>query len=191
MLHCVSYQQMSLRWLPYWVLLMICGGLSCNRGTIDPGVDAGTFDVRIIRIEGGVMPGDLYRPGDQTPSDYLQKIDLTVREQDPCTYGKCGKNLICMANVCKKKCAATDCNEKTSQCKANQACFWASTFTGACLDTSAKYLQKCGSGIYCEQGTLCVQVGSKQPRCLKLCKYGCNGKPCAKLDQLNCTVCLE
>ncbi len=168
-------------------LLCVAAPWACDQGIIDPGnQDAGK-----IPIEGGTSTFDVRPHNDTRSPDFLHKVDLTTKVDDPCTYGKCGKNMICMANVCKKMCDTKGCNEKTSQCSSNKACLWASTFTGACLETNAKYLQKCGQGYFCEQGTLCVRVGTKQPKCLKLCKYGCpTGAPCAQLDN-GCYACIQ
>ena len=170
------------------------GASACDRGVIDPGtLDTGTAssDVRFIRLEGGGSTFDVRPHTDTRSPDFLHKVDLTSKVEDPCTYGKCAKNLICMANICKRMCTESGCNEKTKECNSKQACMWASTFSGACLETNAKYLQKCGQGYYCEQGTLCVMVGTAQAKCLRLCKYGCpKGVPCAKTDN-GCSVCVQ
>ena len=182
-----------LRWFHLSLLLVAC---SCTGGTIDPGgLDSGRRkDTRIVWIEGGGQTIDRGKTKDiGAPGDYLRKVDLTTREEDPCTYGKCGKNLICMANVCKRMCTEPipGCNAKTKQCKANQGCFSASSFSGACLETGAKYLQQCGAGKYCEQGTLCVKVGNAKAKCLRLCQYGCpGGVPCSKTNN-GCSICVQ
>lgn len=122
--------------------------------------------------------------------------DLTAAAGDPCTYGKCGPNLICMANVCMTMCVQPmpGCNDKVAACKADkEACMYASDFTDACYPATAKEGQPCdlAKAIYCVGGTLCVKVGTATPKCLRLCKYGCPaGAQCGKTSN-NCQVCIQ
>ncbi len=127
-------------------------------------------------------------------SPFLQ--DLTATSGDPCTFGKCGPNLICMANICMTMCVQPmpGCNDKVSACKGDkEACMYASDFTDACYPATAKEGQPCDvqKAIYCVGGTLCVKVGTANPKCLRLCKYGCpTGAQCGKTSN-NCQVCIQ
>ncbi len=183
-------------------LLLLLAWPGCTRGLVDPGYgkqDGGgpkKDQGRITWVEGGLKKPDVGKKKQDkgTPApDYKSKSDLPAKAGTACYYNQCGPGLICMANVCEKKCTepVSGCNAKTNQCPANKTCMWASTFTGACLTTSAKYLQQCGQGKICEQGTLCVSVGSYKPKCLRLCMYGCpSGAPCG-ITNTGCRICIQ
>lgn len=126
-------------------------------------------------------------------------MDLTTNPGDPCTYGQCGTNLICMANTCLKMCnqPMPGCNDKVDTCGSSGACMGASSFTDACYPATAQYGQPCdvSNALFCVGGTLCVAVTSggttRPPKCLKLCQYTCPpGVPCGSTNN-GCRVCLE
>jgi len=184
------------------ILCLLFSISGCTRGLVDPGYgkqDAGgpkKDKGRIVWVEGGIKKPDYAmkkKDKGPPPPDFKSKTDLPTKPGTACVYNQCGPGLICMANICEKKCTepVPGCNAKTSECPPNKACMWASTFSGACLPTTAKHLQPCGQGKYCEQGTLCVQVGNKSPKCLRLCMYGCPpGAPCAKTNT-GCKICIQ
>lgn len=185
------------RLLPLLLVLVIP---ACDRGVVDPGYgkqDVGPPDApRITWVEGGIkLPdrGKSKQDKGPLPPDFKSKTDLPSKPGTACYYNQCAAGLICMANVCETKCTepVPGCNAKTSQCPPGKTCMWASTFTGACMTATAKYLQSCSQGKYCEQGTLCVQVGGKAPKCLRLCQYGCPaGAPCGSTNT-GCRICIQ
>ncbi len=176
------------------VQVLACSGAACG-GTIfhPPGDDGGKRDGRIAPSEAGHLPDG------PAKGDGLTRIDLTANPGDPCTYGQCGANLICMANTCLKMCdqPMPGCNDKVATCGANGACMGASSFTDACYPATAQYGQPCDvtTALFCVGGSLCVAVTAggvtRPPKCLKLCKYGCpTGVTCGKTNN-GCDVCLE
>jgi hypothetical protein len=165
----------------------LCG---CGGSVVPPsGDDARRDGNPIVWPEGGTKDR-----GTRDSSPFLQ--DLTAAAGDPCTYGKCGPNLICMANICMTMCIQPmpGCNDKVATCKAtSEACMYASDFTDACYPATAKEGQACdmSTATYCVGGTLCVKVDSKPPKCLRLCKYGCpSGAQCGKTSN-GCSVCIQ
>jgi hypothetical protein len=164
--------------------LVGCGGSVVPPGGGDSRRDGNT----IVWPEGGVKDRSA-----RDTSPFLQ--DLPTNAGDPCTYGKCGPNLICMANICMTMCIQpmSGCNDKVATCKAaSEACMYASDFTDACYPATAKEGQPCDmmKGLYCLGGALCVKVGNATPKCLRLCKYNCpTGSQCGKTNN-NCSVCI-
>jgi hypothetical protein len=136
----------------------------------------------------GRRPGE--RAGDSLHRDSQRGVDLQTKPGEPCTMGQCGPKLICMANVCSTMCTEPlpGCNDKTAACAAGETCIEASSFSGACVPVTAKYLEGC-EGAICEPGTLCVTVKGAAPKCYRLCKYGCaSGFSCQKTSN-GCDVC--
>jgi hypothetical protein len=128
-----------------------------------------------------------------TNANDLRAYDLTATAGDPCTFGKCGANLVCLPNLgkCVKMCTSTNstCNVKVTSCTASQACLRFSTFTDACYPATAKYLANC-TNLICEQGNLCVDNGTTD-KCLRLCQYGCpSGVSCVGTTN-GCSVCYQ
>jgi hypothetical protein len=180
---------MSLNPRTWLVLVGALLAVRCGGGTIDPGLyDSKARDKRVTWPDG---------PRRDAARDTSVRVDLTTKAGDPCTSGKCGANLICMANSCLKMCTApkAGCNHKESVCGANEACMWGSDFTDACYPASANYLQACdySKGIYCVGGTLCVKVDNNAPKCLKVCPggTGCpSGVPCGQTTT-GCQICIQ
>jgi hypothetical protein len=165
---------------------------ACGGSVGDPGADGPPRrDTLINWIKDGGK-----RDAPRAP-DGQRLIDLTAKAGAPCTYGKCGPNLICMANICLKMCAQPmgQCNDKVAACAADEACMYASDFTDSCYPATAKEGQSCSwkNAVYCVGGTLCVEVGSKPAVCLRLCKYGCPaGSVCQKTNPpSSCEVCVK
>ena len=145
-------------------------------------------DYHIVVVDSGQRDGSA---GDLTSTvDIPAGVDLTTRPGDPCVSGKCADGLICMANVCHTICSG-ECGEKAPECTENEGCHWVTSFSAACMPGTAGYLQKCGGGVWCKGGYLCVSVSRQPARCLKLCKYGCpSGVPCGKTTN-GCRVCIQ
>lgn len=175
----------------WWFLVGILSLGACNRGVVDPGYQDGAVP---RKDQAGLQDKKTPPKTDGKPSpDFLHKVDLPVKRGAACHYGQCGRDLICMANVCKKMCTEPDpgCNDKTTECPSGTTCIWASTFSGACLEVDAQYLQPCSGGKICAGGTLCVTVGGAPAKCLKLCKYGCPaGVPCGQTTS-GCQICVQ
>ena len=170
-------------------LLVLLGG--CKGGVIDPGnLDgSGHKDMPIIWVEGGVVY-DLGTPvdaGSWEPG--TTSVDLAVKPNDPCTYGQCGTNLICMANICHMICS-TECGDKAPECEPTEGCHWVTSFSAVCLPGTAQYPEACGGGTQCIGGQLCVNLSGKGTMCLKLCKYGCPGGTICGSTNNNCKVCI-
>jgi hypothetical protein len=173
--------------------LSILALAACGGGRIDPGqIDGPRRDGPIVWREGGTASD---APGPQR--DTGVRLDLTTKAGDPCTYGACGANLVCMGNTCLKMCTEpiSGCNLKTTPCGPDEACMYESDFTGACYPASAALGQACDMSkeIYCVGGTLCVTVGSAAARCLQLCPGGTGCAPgvqCGKTTN-NCQVCVQ
>jgi hypothetical protein len=172
-------------------VLVLLGVLAarCGGGTIDPGqLDGAARDRRVTWPDG---------PRRDVARDTSVRVDLTTRPGDPCTSGKCGPNLICMANSCLKMCTQpkAGCNLKEATCAAGEACMWASDFSDACYPAAATLLQPCdyNKGIYCVGGTLCVRVDNLAAKCLKVCPGGLecpSGVPCGQTTT-GCPVCIQ
>ena len=176
--------------------LLAAAATACGMGSVDPGGgEARAKDSRIRWLE--ARPKDAASVADlPAAGDGPGTTDLTVKVGDPCTSGKCGAGLICMANVCWSMCTRVDkCNSVVSPCGPAEACMWASDFSDACYPASATAGQPCDNakGIYCVGGTLCVQPGQNAPRCLKTCPGGSGcpaGVQCVSTSN-NCHVCLQ
>ena len=166
------------------LLVLSLSTIACGGSVVPPAGDGARRDGSTV-----VWP----EAGRKDSSPFLQ--DLTAAAGDPCTFGKCGPNLICMANVCMKMCTQTmpGCNDKVTECdNTKEGCMYASDFTDACYPASAKENEPCdgAKAIFCVGGNLCVKVGTKAPKCLRLCKYGCpSGTQCGKTNN-NCSVCI-
>jgi hypothetical protein len=134
--------------------------------------------------------GTIIHKDSAIPLDARTRIDLTATTGVPCTYGKCAGKLICMANICRTMCS-TSCGDKAPECPPDMPCYWASSFTSACLPGSRELGEECAEGELCKAGMLCVTiVDGKPPKCLKLYKYGC--PPGTRYEKTNngCEICL-
>lgn len=161
------------------------------QGSIDTArLDGGRPDQYVTYLEGGIITQDFGLMDRGSYPDTAPGVDLTTRAGDPCTYGKCAEGLICMANICHAVCS-TDCGDKAPECQATEGCHWVTSFSAACMPGTATYLQKCGDGVWCVGGNLCVKIGSSSAKCLKLCKYGCpSGSYCGQTSN-GCKVCIQ
>lgn len=174
----------------FFVIVWPIGGLiGCDS---EANIIVSASDAKVIHRDSiAQTSGDM--TNEVSDSQVNQLIDLPTNVGDPCVYGKCGDNLICMANTCRNMCDLPEnqCNEKTSQCGPDEWCVWASTFTGACIPAYAQYHQACNNkkGVYCVQGTLCVSINSQAAQCYSLCKDGCQtGERCLKVSN-GCEIC--
>jgi hypothetical protein len=166
-------------------LLLAVGTPGCKTGVVET-----VSDQRTSPTDGPVSVVDAPRPteGGVFPEGGVA-FDLTATAGDPCTYGKCGPGLICMANLCHSICS-TDCGDKAPECQPNEGCHWVTSFAAACLPGSAKYPETCGGGVFCIGGYLCVNISGKGTMCLTLCKYGCpSGTTCGQTNN-GCNVCI-
>lgn len=146
----------------------------------------------IVYFDLGVREGGPPQDAPPPPPGDLGVVDAPQTPGDPCPFGTCGGQAICVAALCRAMCTASPggCNEKTGDCPAGTACFPATSFTDACFPATAKTGETCGGGNDCVPGNVCVKVGSAQPVCLSLCKYGCQaGQRCVQTSN-NCQVCL-
>lgn len=156
-----------------------------DSGSPPPRLDRGWTPPRLD--QGGPGP-DIYQP----PADQGVGVDLPTQPLDPCLTGKCGADMLCIANLCHRTCDQPDpkCNDKVAGCGAGQACRPASSFSDACFPSEPAG-SDCSSGQSCEGGTLCVNKGAgKGTICLKLCKYGCGGAQCVQTTN-GCNVCYQ
>jgi len=132
-------------------------------------------------------------PVDSTPVIHdLPLFDLPAHPGDPCGWGKCAGEMLCLAGFCHAICS-TECGDHAPECGADEACHVITSFSSACLPGEAGYLESCGggSGRICLPGHLCVRWAGNPAKCLKLCKYGCpSGVPCGDTDN-GCSVCVE
>ena len=162
-----------------WVCLSAWVSLSCG-GTVGTSADASRADRNRNVEQGGAG------------RERGATIDLPVTAGVPCTYGQCGANLICMANVCYTLCPlpTSGCNDTAGGCAANETCLTASSFNGFCAPAVGKKGDRCGdNGVYCAPGTLCVRVNGQAARCYSLCKNGC-GTQCGETDS-KCSFCYQ
>jgi len=149
---------------------------------------------------GWACPGDLGSPsGDGGQKDGGGRVgdgskiaDLPVKAGDPCLANQCGKNLLCLANLCRTMCTpASSCNEKNPACSDKEACYQHTSFTGICFSASGTHGKSCEHS-FCLPGHLCVSLkgGPSYPLCLKLCKLGCPtaGSQCYKATN-GCEFC--
>jgi hypothetical protein len=164
------------------------------QGSVDPGnLDSrlpSWKDLPVTWVESGPIVHDLGLPQDSSNSDTpATSADLTTKPGDPCTFGKCGEGMICMANVCHSTCS-TGCGDKAPECAPSDGCHWVTSFSAACMPGTAQWPEKCGGGTYCIAGQLCVTITGKGTKCLKLCKYGCPaGTKCGQTTT-NCQICV-
>lgn len=174
-----------------YTLLILLAPAGCKTGAVDPGnLDSSSpRDVPITWMERGTVVYDLGTPVDGIVyKDGPLSFDLTSTAGQPCTAGKCGDGLICMANVCRAICS-TECGDTAPECAPTDGCHWVTSFSAACLPGSAKYPETCGGGVFCVGGNLCVNLGSKT-MCLVLCKYGCpSGTYCGQTNS-GCKICV-
>lgn len=169
-------------------LLLALSASGCKTGVVEVITDSGKKDAPIAGGEGGTKDAPS-SPDNEIWPDWLPAFDLTAKAGDPCTYGKCGPGLICMANTCHSICS-TDCGDKAPECQPNEGCHWVTSFSAACLLGTAKYPETCGGGVFCIGGYLCVNISSKGTMCLTLCKYGCpSGTTCGTTNN-GCKVCI-
>lgn len=145
-----------------------------------------------VTSDGGGGRGDAPRKEQGTkPGDAAHLFDLPTQAGVPCLYGQCGANLICMANVCHTMCPlpTDNCNDIAAGCAADETCLTASSFNGFCVTATGNAGDRCSDGVYCKPKTLCVKVGSSNPKCYPLCKYGCSGQ-CGTTSN-GCRVCYQ
>lgn len=119
----------------------------------------------------------------------------------PCVLSQCGGNLICHAGTCRRVCSLTtaECNEVTTECNVDETCVESSSFSGACVPATKKYLETCSgnNNDVCEQGLVCVSVDGKPSRCYLLsksktvCMCGTYAKMCGITNPGNCMFCDE
>jgi hypothetical protein len=162
----------------------------CQGELVTVKYDVGRPDARITWKEGGTIQYDLGKRDGKGYLDAQHTEDATTKPGHPCTYGKCAKDLICMANVCHKICS-TECGDKAPECKATEGCHWITSFSAACMPGTAQYDQKCGGGVWCVGGNLCVNVSGKGTKCLRLCKYGCAAGAYCSSTNNGCKVCIK
>jgi hypothetical protein len=174
-----------------WILALALAWLGAGcQGSVVTGRDMGAPDHRVTWTDGGPVVYDL--PWNKDKAVYPDtQTDLTSKAGDPCTFGKCASNLICMANVCHAICTG-ECGSVAKECKPTEGCHWVTSFAAACMPGTAKYLEKCGNGVWCVGGYLCVKVGSSGAKCLKLCKNSScpAGSYCGKTSN-DCMVCIQ
>ncbi len=173
-------------------LVAVLSGVGCKSGVIYTG-DASFAPRRDLgwtpRADKGGPSPDRYQP---PPPDQGIGVDLPTKHGDPCLTGKCGGDMLCLANICHMLCEQPDtaCNDKVASCGAGKACVPASSFSDACF-SGVPAGSDCSGGQICEGGTLCVKKNKgKGIVCLKLCKYGCGGAPCVSTMN-GCNVCLQ
>ncbi|MCA9667544.1 MAG: hypothetical protein KC503_18215 [Myxococcales bacterium] len=180
------YQSALVGFVSLWLVV------SC-KGVVDRVIEQVDTNVIVyfdtgVPTEGGPPPPD----SGPTPPDGAPLIDAPQTPGDPCPTGTCGGNAICVAAICRATCTQSPdgCNDKTGACPDGEACFSATSFTDACFSATAQTGQTCGSGNNCVEGNVCVRINNGSPRCLSLCKYGCQpGQQCVKTSNL-CSVCL-
>jgi len=169
-----------------WLLL----AAGCEGEVTTSRKDVGPPDARIIWKESGPIKVDLGPADAFVYRDGPNSVDATTKPGAPCTYGKCASNLICMANVCQTICTG-ECGDKAPECTGTEGCHWVTSFSAACMPGTAAYLQKCGDGVWCVGGNLCVNVSGSGTKCLRLCKYGCpSGSYCGNTSN-GCKVCIQ
>ena len=106
-----------------------------------------------------------------------------------CVNGGCATGVICLAAVCHTMCTG-GCGEKVAACGPDEACRWASDFTGACVKGTAKVGEKCGDGIQCLPGALCGGVEGGPQTCYALANPDCPpGQQKGTVRSNGCTVC--
>ncbi|MCC6751206.1 MAG: hypothetical protein IT371_26375 [Deltaproteobacteria bacterium] len=172
------------------VLLGLPSLVACKGGVVDPGTGDGRPPVRRDG-EPPIPPPN--EAGTPPPVDSGGSyVDLPTRPHDPCPLGKCGPNLLCLAGICHQTCSTPNakCNEKVAPCEDDEACQPASSFADACYRATSRWGEPCGqANSVCAGGSLCVKA-SGAIKCMRLCKYGCNGRPCMPLRN-GCQVCAE
>ena len=176
-------------WLYTLAVVMTVAG--CKTGIVDPGNLDGSpvKDLHISWAENGPVHDLGIGPDASVPGDGPASIDLTANAGEPCTAGRCGAGLICMANVCRTICS-TECGDLAPECQPNEGCQWVTSFSAACLPGTAKYPESCGGGVFCIGGNLCVNLSGTGTLCLKLCKYGCpSGTQCGVTNN-GCKICV-
>jgi hypothetical protein len=171
--------------------LLVGGGPGCKGSVAFPKLDRGPPG------DGRISPGDLGDREGSPTGDVGPRRDLPVNAGDPCVYHKCGPELICMVDTCRKMCDWTSCNDKQPECSDDEACLEASSFTGACLSAPHAYLEECSPNDWpnCAGGHFCVIAAPHPYRCLRVCETSedCpGGVECTPLTTgPDCKVCDE
>ena len=163
------------------------GGYSVQTdGQLAPPADSGPIATDVLLPDGGQDP------------DLGQRPDTTAPIPGPgelCPFAECTADAVCLGGLCHKICVQeSTCNDKgATACAANEVCLQATSFSDACFVATAKTGQLCGvepEYALCRAGNLCVKVDARQPRCLKLCKYGCSAGEVCMSTTNDCQVCV-
>lgn len=165
------------------VLSLLLLSLASCEGSIEPG----GHDQRLVQIDLGKKTPDLPEPVDVGGTD-LPSIG------EPCAGGlNCAAGLICFGGNCARKCTEPKCNEKVAACAAGEVCVMASSFSGACVKSTVKTGEACGSGApgaICAADSLCVNTGARYgTKCFKLCKACPTTTKCCLTDCGGSTPC--